>query len=111
MQQYIKDCATDPGVNIKSDHRLVMAKLSTPTTKKARKQTRTKKIVKQRPDQNSLKDGEIKQAFVDHISQELPKQKSNQVSVISSSIIDCLNTAAKGVLPKNNHTNEMWKND
>ena len=115
IQQYVKDCAVNPNLDFDSDHRIIIAEINTPSTKKARrkKQQKTKYVAK--PDPESLQSSELKVSFIHAVTQELNSKDGAYKSTDAGlKIIDCLESAAEATLPKkskNKHTHEIWRND
>ena len=101
IQQYVKDCAVNPNLDFDSDHRIIIAEINTPSTKKARrkKQQKTKYVAK--PDPESLQSSELKVSFIHAVTQELNSKDGAYKSTDAGlKIIDWLESAAEATLPK-----------
>ena len=115
-QQFMKECKVSIESDFDSDHRLVMAQLETPTTKKARRKfTKSSKSKSSKLDPGCLKDTQIKTQFINSLSNELNKKPllSNPDDT-GTQLIECLQNAASTTLKNkvvNKGNNEIWKND
>ena len=114
VQNYITNCAADPKYDFDSDHRLVKTIMSTPTTKKVRKQSKkeNKATSIAKPDPKSLERNDIRTSFITSVSNEL----NNRVVPpnAESFLVNCLESAAQSTLPKTKRkrsTKEIWKED
>ena len=117
-QQFMKECKVDIKSDFDSDHRLLMAQLETPTTKKARRQFIKSKNNSKFPkiDSNCLKDTQVKTRFINMLSNELDKRPplNNNADDMGKSLIKCLQDATSTTLVnkiENKGTDEIWKND
>ena len=82
-QQYMKKCEVST-INFESDHRLLMAEMKTPTTKKARQQRITAKKKEPRTDPKDLDNAEIKRKYLQVVTSELSKEHSLGTNQIGS---------------------------
>ena len=93
-QQYMKKCEVST-INFESDHRLLMAEMKTPTTKKARQQRITVKKKEPRFDPKDLDNAEVKRKYLQVVSSELSKEHSFGTNEIGSNPVNCFAKAAK----------------
>ena len=115
-QQFMEECKVSIESDFDSDHRLVMAYLATPTTKRARRKfIKSNKPKSSRIDPESLNDTQIKTQFINTLSNELNKTPVlDGPDDIGENLIKCLQDAASATLTnknKNKGTDEIWKND
>ena len=90
-----------------------MTKLSTPKTKRARRKPKRKPKLPSKPDINSLNRKEVKENFINAVSETINRTKNLKVNM-SNKLVDCLRTAADTTLPKakkQERPSEIWKND
>ena len=114
IQNYIKECKVCQNFDIESDHRMVITSVCSPKTKKARRKVRQKQIVKQKLDENALKNEDTRKKFVQWVTKSILETGIDESIDKSNTIIKTLNSAAQATLPnkrKNNKTNETWKDD
>ena len=115
MQQFIEECKVDTKADFQSDHRLVISKMNTPTTKKARGKFAKTYAPKIKIDPKSLKNTEIKAQFVHAVTNELRKrQQTNEPNKIGANIVESLHAAASATLNikgRRTANDEIWKND
>ena len=113
IQEYVLDCFVKPDCLIESDHRLLVTKLSTPKTKRARRKPKRKPKLPSKPDINSLNRKEDKENFINAVSETINRTKNLKVNM-SNKLVDCLRKAADTTLPKakkQERPSEIWKND
>ena len=114
IQRYIQDCSVCTDCNIETDHRLVLTSLSTPTSKKARKQPCRPRL-KPKPDIKSLMKNNVKAEYNTAITEFLQHEcLTHTPEKISERIIECLQTASDKAVPKMKTTDtvrEIWKED
>ena len=113
-QQYMERCEVTK-TDFESDHRLLVAAMKTPTTKKARRQRLNAPKKEPKPDPKDLENAEVKNKYIQAVTSELAKTNGlNQTDEIGSNLVKCLETAAKEslrVVKKSNTNKELWKND
>lgn len=112
VQQYTTRCEVKSDYKFDSDHRLVVASLKTPRSKKARwKKKEPKKFQR---DLDALKDEDIRKDFIRFISNQMPITDHNDsVDRKSDRIADALNYTANSTLPQKyaRMAREIWKED
>ena len=113
-QQYMEKCEVT-NIDFESDHRLLLAEMKTPTTKKARWQGKKAKKKEPRVNPKDLDNAETKRKYIQIVNSELSKtQELDGTDGIGSNLVQCLATAAKEsikVTKKQCTNNELWKND
>ena len=97
-QQYVNNCFVDPSINIESDHRMLVADMSTPTTKMARaKRKQKQKVMQPKPDEKALLIPEMKSAYLNKVTNNLGTIENDDKN---EKILNCLKKAAAETLPK-----------
>ncbi len=99
-QQFMKECKVSIESDFDSDHRLVMAQLETPTTKKARRKfTKSSKPKSSKIDPGCLKDTQIKTQFINSLSNELNRRPLlGNPDEKGTKLIECLQSVASTTL-------------
>ena len=115
VQDYITDCKAEPDIDVDSDHRLLIASMYTPSTKKARrKPKRITAIAK--PDLTALHVERTEKAFQRSVLEFLQTNncENNSSCEASDKIIKSLTLAGTAALPKmlrKSTVHEIWKLD
>ena len=116
VQRFVTECIANPRNDFDSDHRILITSLTTPMTRKARRQPKRKSLKRKTLDIRSLKNKDIKKEFLHSIKSQLVNMKKEPQSELehSKNIVDTLNMAAENTLPvlkRQNRCKEVWKED
>ena len=111
VQQYVTDCIARPEYDFNSDHRILITKLTTRTTRRSR----WKKKIKRPPklDIKSIYDATIRGDFKTSINPNLCKLAIEDPEEKSNRIVKTLSDVARATLltVTPNKNNETWKKD
>ena len=115
VQDYITDCKAEPDIDLDSDHRILIASLNTPSTKKARRKPK-RRIAISKPDLSALNIEPTEKMFQRSVLESLQRNncESNSPCAASDKIINSLTSAGNASLPKmprKNTVHEIWKLD
>ena len=113
VQQFIKDCRVNNDLDIESDHRLLLANLVTPETKKARKKPKQSAKIR-KYDLKALKNEEIKTKFKQAVQAVLQTGETESANAKSIKLVNCLSAAAESTIPVKKVTRnvkELWRDD
>ena len=113
IQEYIIDCSVKSDCIIESDHRLLVTKMNTPKTKKARRKPKRQPKPPSKPDINSLDNKEVKEKFINALTAAI-NRTNDLKEERSSKLINCLRKTTDTTLPKakkKGRPSEIWKND
>ena len=116
VQQYVTDCKAEPDIDFDSDHRILITKLNSPMTRKARWKERKHNIKYLPLNIKSLENEEIKNEFIKNIESGVSKYCTTKSPTLETStmLTSILNSAAELSLPrlsKNRNTINLWKSD
>ena len=117
IRQYVTNCRVYNSYDFDSDHRIVIAHLTTPCTKAARytpRSVKSQKSKKQRLDLKSLNDPDIPASFVNVAGVHLEAiDLTADNETINSQLVSSMNNAADETIPKrkNNRVLQPWQED
>ena len=115
VQDYITERKAEPDIDLDSDHRILIASLNTPSTKKARRKPKRRAAIA-KPDLSTLNAEQTEKKFQNSVLESLRRNNSqfNSLCEASDNIINSLAQAGNTALPKmsrKNTTREIWKLD
>jgi len=114
VQQYVTECKSQPQIDFDSDHVVLITKMSTPKTRKARWKKKTQQKVKKK-NIAMLREKAIQKQFEDKLIDVLDNKRLTQATTeeTSNTIIKTVNEVATAILPdlKRNGGDETWKCD
>ena len=113
IRQYATNCRAYNSYDFDSDHRLVIASLTTPGTKVARYVKRNKKVTKSTIDLKALNNNENANKFVNNAVSKIDIEQTDNNSVINEKLVGALKQAAEETLPKVEKAklHQPWHND
>ena len=114
IQRYVTGCAVEKEYDFDSDHNLIITKLQTPKTKRARKYGQIKLKIIPKPDQKALENSLHRNPFLESVKENINRKKYLNNLITENDIVNCLESAADLTLPKtkrSKHTKELWKDD
>ena len=115
LRQYITNCRVYNSYDFDSDHRLVIAHISTPGTKAARYIPRSTKLVKkQKLNLKSLDNMTIHSNFINTAAEHLEAIPSTyDINDINKHLIAAIHTAAEETIPKKEKGRflQLWQED
>ena len=113
IRQFVTNCRVYNSYDFDSDHRLVIASLKTPSTKRARFVMRKKKPVKSKIDLSAITNDMI-ESFQKKVSDKLIELKSDEQNTnLNGIFVDSVRESALSTLPKQiqNKASQPWHND
>jgi len=114
VRDYISECKVWQS-DIESDHRMLVASIRSPKTKKARWKIKQKRVVSQKLDENALKNEATRQRFIDSVKKTIRDIKEEDCNNRNEIVLKSLTDAAQATLPNQRkqvkETKETWKED
>ena len=115
VEQYIANCISHPEIDFGTDHKILIAELDTPKTRKARRRKRKNTLLSKK-DVQYLKEPAIHKQFSDKEGERLNSASLTRETTTetSAAILNTLHDAANTTLPdveKKNTAVETWKCD
>ena len=112
IQQYVSNCFVASDCHVDSDHRLIVANLLTPSTKRARWRKREPREVPR--NLKSLESKNVRQKFMQEVANRIPITNSNDpLELKSEKIVTALKDAANKSIPKKmpKVSRKIWRSD
>lgn len=114
VQQYVTDCKTQPQIDFDSDHVVLITKMNTPKTRKARWKKKTQQKVSKK-NIAMLRENAMRKQFEDKLDDVLNNRRLTQATTeeTSDTMVKTVNEVATEILPdlKRNAADETWKCD
>ena len=112
IQQYVTNCFVASDCHVDSDHRLIVANLLTPSTKRARWRKREPREVPR--NLKSLESKTVRQKFMQEVANRIPITSPNDpLELKSEKIVTALKDAANKSIPQKTSkvSREIWRSD